>query len=89
MSKAQEEFRTSATVKVNKILSDIDKLTKFSLSKEYNEKDVKQINEAIKKASAKMLKTLLNNLEEEESFSFGKQSKKVETQSSTQSDNLS
>lgn len=78
MSKAHEEFRASAATKVNKILTDIDKLTKFSLSKDYDLDDVKQINEAIRKASAKMLKTLSNNLEEEEEFSFGKSETKVD-----------
>lgn len=73
MPKAHEEYRSSIEPKVNKILSEIDKLTKFSLSKDYDIGDVKHINDAIRKASNKMLKTLTNNLEEGEQFTFSKQ----------------
>jgi hypothetical protein len=72
MPKAHEEYRSSIAPKVNKILSEIDKLTKFSLSKDYAIGDVKHINDAVRKASNKMLKTLTNNLEEEEQFTFNK-----------------
>jgi hypothetical protein len=72
MSKSHDEYRASVTPKVSKILSDIDKLTKFSLSKDYDLEDVKQINDAIKKASVKMQKTLTNNLQEDEAFKFNK-----------------
>lgn len=70
MPKAHKEYRSSIKPKIQKILSDIERLTKFSLSKEYDLDDVKQINEAIRKSSQKMLKTLTNNLEEEDNFEF-------------------
>jgi hypothetical protein len=78
MPKAHEEYRSSIAPKVNKILSEIDKLTKFSLSKDYAIGDVKHINDAVRKASNKMLKTLTNNLEEEEQFTFSKTQSPVE-----------
>lgn len=74
MSNKKTEYQKIIEPRVNKILSDIEKLVKISLAKEYTLDDVKQIENAIKKSSNKMLKTLSNNLEEAESFSFESES---------------
>lgn len=66
-------FQKGAATRVNKILSDIDKLTKYSIGKEYQEDDIKKINQAIRKAADRLSKTLLI-VEDATEFDFGGES---------------
>lgn len=56
--------------KVQKIIEDIDKIKKLSLTKDYTADDVKLIETALKSSANRLSKHLINNLEDAETFSF-------------------
>lgn len=56
--------------KIQKLLEDIEKIKKISLTKDYTLDDVKAIDSAIKSASNKLTKSLVTNLDDTDTFSF-------------------